>query len=73
MVQACIAKPGTIDGTARPQGMFMSMLSSVGRSFIGLPSVHVKQIGATLLKQAVEGIEKETLLNEDLVRIGVGF
>jgi hypothetical protein len=48
----------------------MSVLSTIGCAIIGLPRVDNSEIAATLLKQAVEGIEKETLLNEDLVRIG---
>lgn len=44
--------------------------STIMRSLIGLPRVELDEIAATLLAQAVNGIEKETLLNEDLVRIG---
>lgn len=66
----CIAKPGLIDGPDRRQGLVMNALSTVGRSIIGLPKVDVSQIAATLLKQAIKGIEKETLLNEDLIIIG---
>ncbi|KAF5879573.1 putative nucleoside-diphosphate-sugar epimerase protein [Botrytis fragariae] len=69
-VEACIAKPGLIDGPDRRQGLVGSVLSTIGRSLIGLPKVDVSQIAATLLEQAVKGIEKETLSNEDLVRIG---
>ncbi|THV46843.1 hypothetical protein BGAL_0355g00020 [Botrytis galanthina] len=69
-VQACIAKPGLIDGPDRRQGLAGSVLSAIGRSLIGLPKVDVSQIAATLLEQAVKGIEKETLSNEDLIRIG---
>ncbi|KAF7941360.1 hypothetical protein BELL_0017g00150 [Botrytis elliptica] len=69
-VEACIAKPGLIDGPDRRQGLVGSVLSTIGRSLIGLPKVDVSQIAATLLEQAVKGIEKETLSNKDLVRIG---
>ncbi|KAM0167078.1 hypothetical protein ACHAQE_000707 [Botrytis cinerea] len=69
-VEACIAKPGLIDGPDRRQGLVVSVLSTIGRRLIGLPIVDVSQIAATLLEHAVNGIEKETLLNEDLVRIG---
>jgi hypothetical protein len=37
---------------------------------VGVPKVQVSQIGAALINQAVGGLEKETLLNKDLVRIG---
>ncbi|KAF7907561.1 uncharacterized protein EAF01_005147 [Botrytis porri] len=70
MVEVCIAKPGLIDGPDHRQGWVGSVLSTIGRSLIGLPKVDVGQIAATLLEQAVKGIEKETLSNEDLVRIG---
>ncbi|TGO30998.1 hypothetical protein BPAE_0002g00910 [Botrytis paeoniae] len=68
-VEAFIAKPGLIDRPDRRQGLVGSVLSTIGRSLIGLPKVDVSQIAATLLEQAVKGIEKETLSNEDLVRI----
>ena len=32
--------------------------------------VELVEVAATMLDQAVNGIEKETLLNEDLVQIG---
>lgn len=48
----------------------MSVLSNIGCTIIGLPREDVSEVAATLLRQAVEGIEKETVLNEDLVRIG---
>lgn len=69
-MEACVAKPGLIDGPDRRQGLVGSVLSTIGRSLIGLPKVDVSQIAATLLEQAVKGIEKETLSNEDLIRIG---
>ncbi|KAJ8058297.1 hypothetical protein OCU04_012491 [Sclerotinia nivalis] len=69
IVKACIAKPGLIDAPGK-RGPVMQVVSTIGRTLIGLPKVEVSEIAATLLKQAVDGIEKETLLNEDLVRIG---
>ncbi|KAH8807463.1 hypothetical protein F5884DRAFT_899859 [Xylogone sp. PMI_703] len=68
-VSACVAKPGLIDGPGRT-GMIMTALQTVGTTIIGLPRVGVSEVSATLLDQAVNGFEKETLLNEDLVRIG---
>jgi len=68
-VQGCIAKPGLIDAPGR-QGILLKVASTIGRSIIGLPKVDVSEIASTLLKQAVDGIEKETLLNEDLITIG---
>ncbi|KJZ75230.1 hypothetical protein HIM_05424 [Hirsutella minnesotensis 3608] len=68
-VDAAVAKPGLIDAPGK-WGVMMKAASNVGRYLIGLPEVQVSEIAATLLDQAVNGIEKDTLLNEDLVRIG---
>jgi len=68
-VDACVAKPGLIDAPGRT-GLMMKAVQSVGRSLIGLPTVDVSEIAAALLDQAIKGIEKDTLLNEDLIRIG---
>ncbi|KAH8698435.1 putative nucleoside-diphosphate-sugar epimerase [Talaromyces proteolyticus] len=68
-VQACITRPGIISAPGR-MGIGMTVLSTIGRSIIGLPKVEVSEIATTMIEQAVNGIEKETLLNEDLVRIG---
>ncbi|KFY36807.1 hypothetical protein V495_07585 [Pseudogymnoascus sp. VKM F-4514 (FW-929)] len=68
-VEACVAKPGIIDAPGRT-GLVMSVVGSIGRAIIGLPILDVSEIAATLLQQAINGIEKETLLNDDLVRIG---
>ncbi|KUJ13417.1 putative nucleoside-diphosphate-sugar epimerase [Mollisia scopiformis] len=68
-VEACVAKPGLIDAPGHSnfvQGIMKSVLCAV----VGLPRVELNQIASTLIQQAVTGIEKETLLNEDLVRIG---
>jgi len=67
-VEACIAKPGLIDAIDVP--MATTMFRAVLRTVVGLPRVHVSEIAAALIKQAVNGVERETLLNEDLVEIG---
>lgn len=36
----------------------------------GVPKLNVDQIAASLIDQAIKGFEKETLLNEDMIRIG---
>lgn len=36
----------------------------------GLPLVELRDIVAAMLDQVVNGFEKDTLLNDDLVRIG---
>ncbi|KAI2462718.1 hypothetical protein F4781DRAFT_438240 [Annulohypoxylon bovei var. microspora] len=71
-VEVCVAKPGMIDAPGK-SGMLMNAVKTVGRAIIGLPKVDVSEISATLLDQAVNGFGKETLQNEDLVRIGQGI
>ncbi|PHH89655.1 hypothetical protein CDD83_5573 [Cordyceps sp. RAO-2017] len=68
-LQVAVAKPGLIDGPGRA-GPVMKAAQTVGRTIIGLPEVKVGQIAAALLDQAVNGIETDTLENDDLVRIG---
>jgi hypothetical protein len=68
-IEACVTKPGIIDAPGRT-GPVMKVLGSIGRAIISLPILDVGEIAATLLQQAVNGIEKDTLLHEDLVRIG---
>lgn len=65
-----MAKPGLIDGPDRRQGLLIKTVSTIGRTIIGLPKVDVSQIAATLLEQAMNGIQKETLSNDDLITIG---
>lgn len=64
-----IARPGLIDAPGK-RGVVMSVLSMIGCAVIGLPRVENREVAATLLRQVVEGIEKGTLSNEDLVSIG---
>lgn len=52
--------------------MAKKKLMAVICTVVGLPKIDVSQISATLIDQAVNGIEKETFLNRDLVRIGNG-
>ncbi|EEA18734.1 hypothetical protein TMatcc_010724 [Talaromyces marneffei ATCC 18224] len=68
-VQVCITRPGLIYAPGHMSTLTV-VASTIMRSLIGLPRVELDEIAATLLAQAVNGIEKETLLNEDLVRIG---
>lgn len=50
--------------------MMTKALQTVGRSMIGLPKIQLNEVAAALLDQAINGFDKETLMNEDLVRIG---
>ncbi|KUL86756.1 hypothetical protein ZTR_04781 [Talaromyces verruculosus] len=65
-VQICITRPGLIYAPGH-MSTLMVVASTIMRSLIGLPRVELDEIAATLLDQAVNGIEKETLLNEDLL------
>lgn len=64
-----MAKPGLI---VQPEKMnlFRKATVAIWLTLIGLPQVTLSEIAATLLDQAVNGFEKEDLLNEDLIRIG---
>ncbi|KAI5917888.1 hypothetical protein F4810DRAFT_715990 [Camillea tinctor] len=57
-VASCIAKPGMIKGP----GMEVRIVP-------GLPEIELHDIATTLLDQVVNGFEKDTLSNDDMVRI----
>lgn len=59
VVQSQIAKSGFINapGKITPQ-------------VPGLPTIELAHISAALLNQAVEGFEKDTMLSDDMTRIG---
>ncbi|KAK4110896.1 hypothetical protein N656DRAFT_790777 [Canariomyces notabilis] len=65
-VEACIAKPGVINGPGKESTLFKRAFFSL----IGVPKIHVSEISAALLSQVVNGFEKDTLMSEDLSRIG---
>lgn len=58
-VVGCIAKPGKIT----VPGMAV-------RAVPGLPSIELRHMAAALLDQIVNGFEKDTLSNDDMIRIG---
>ncbi|KAI0116115.1 hypothetical protein F4776DRAFT_637955 [Hypoxylon sp. NC0597] len=58
-VVPCIAKPGMIIGLGRDPPVAPD-----------LPKIELRDIAAALLDQAVHGLEKDTLSNDDMVRIG---
>ena len=64
-VEAAIAKPGLINGP----GKSSPILQRVFLALIGLPKIQVSDISAALIHQVVNGFEKDTLLNGDMVRI----
>ncbi|TVY64300.1 hypothetical protein LSUE1_G006817 [Lachnellula suecica] len=67
-VEASTAKPGMISGPDVPwtQAIAKTIISTV----VGLPRVEVSEIAAAMITAVVGGFEKDTYLNEDLVRIG---
>ncbi|OTA56651.1 hypothetical protein K449DRAFT_416342 [Hypoxylon sp. EC38] len=58
-VVPCIAKPGMIVNSGREPPIAP-----------GLPKIELRDIAAALLDQAVHGLEKYALSNDDMVRIG---
>ncbi|KFZ09904.1 hypothetical protein V501_05438 [Pseudogymnoascus sp. VKM F-4519 (FW-2642)] len=66
-VEACVVKPGLVDGET---GSIVRAMQTVGCYMINMPRVEVCDLAAALLQQVVEGFDSDTLLNEDLVRIG---
>ncbi|KAI2785076.1 hypothetical protein F4815DRAFT_440310 [Daldinia loculata] len=58
-VQSCVTKSGLIEAPGRER-----------RIIPGLPIINLREFAAALLDQVVNGLEKDTLLNDDMVRIG---
>ncbi|RYP89866.1 hypothetical protein DL770_004018 [Monosporascus sp. CRB-9-2] len=58
-VVSCIAKPGMIAGPGRDLPVVP-----------GLPKIELRDFAAALLDQVVNGFEKDTLSNDDMIRIG---
>ncbi|KAK5988629.1 hypothetical protein PT974_10115 [Cladobotryum mycophilum] len=78
-IEAFVAKPGLIQGdrgagaTTKNPGLISKIMQTVITTVIGLPKVEVGHIAATLLKVAIDGSDQETLLNDDMTRIGKEF
>jgi hypothetical protein len=70
-VEVCIAQPGfVVNSTTWSQVLvanFRRILDLFGRP---LPNVQHNELAAAVINQVMDGFEKETLLNADLVRIG---
>lgn len=45
-------------------------MMTVLRTVIGLPKIQLRDMAAALLDQVVNGFEKDTLGNGDMIRIG---
>ena len=68
-VVSVIARPGIVDAPGRTDFM-LGFFGAIARTIIGLPKVHVTEISVALLTSSINGCDKDTLLNEDLVQIG---
>lgn len=68
-VDVGVAKPGII---VKPGLSLASIAATMGSAFSVLSTVGLEECAAAMLDQAVNGFEKETMLNEDLKRIGQG-
>ncbi|RSL68067.1 hypothetical protein CEP54_002924 [Fusarium duplospermum] len=67
-LNACVFKPGLIN-TANTS-ILVKGIQSVARVLIGLPSIQRDEVAAALLEKAVNGFEKDTYLNDELIEIG---
>ncbi|KAH0499066.1 hypothetical protein TgHK011_006283 [Trichoderma gracile] len=68
-IEACIVKPGFIRD-AENGSFLLNAFQNVVSSVISVPVVYLHDVAATLLAQALDGIEKETLECADIARIG---
>ncbi|CRL20760.1 NAD(P)-binding domain [Penicillium camemberti] len=70
-VEVCIARPGVIaNSTTWSRALVANLFRIINRFGRTLPSIQRSELAAAVLNQARDGIEKRTLLNADLVRLG---
>lgn len=70
-VEVCIAQPGVVTNSSTWSRAAVATVFKVTNAITGaIANVSRKQVAAAVLNQAVHGFEKETLSNNDLVRIG---
>ncbi|CAG8898784.1 unnamed protein product [Penicillium egyptiacum] len=70
-VEVCIARPGMIANSSTWSRALVANLFRIVNLFgRPLPNIQQSQLAAAVLNQVVDGFEKETLLNADLVRLG---
>ncbi|KAJ5710069.1 hypothetical protein N7493_009661 [Penicillium malachiteum] len=69
--QICIAQPGVVtNSTTWSRAALAFLFRGVNLFTRRIPNVDRNELSAAVLHQAVYGFEKETLLNNDLVRLG---
>ena len=66
-IDASVAKPGLI---LQPGSMLHWLRATVLWWIASVPSISVVETSAAMLEQVLDGFEKDTLMNNDLVRIG---
>ena len=70
-VEVCIARPGVIANSSTWSRALVANLFRIVNLFgRPLPYVQRSQLAAAVLIQVMDGFEKQTLSNADLVRIG---
>ncbi|KAJ5465495.1 hypothetical protein N7530_009282 [Penicillium desertorum] len=70
-VEVCIARPGVIANSSIWSRALVANLFRIVNLFgRPLPNIQRSQLAAAVLQQVMDGFEKETLSNADLVRIG---
>jgi hypothetical protein len=63
-----VARSGLIEGPGI--GVLKRLRNRALQTVINLPGIHLNVISAALLDQSINGFEKDTLMTEDMVRIG---
>ncbi|KAJ5922023.1 hypothetical protein N7516_009726 [Penicillium verrucosum] len=70
-VEVCIARPGVIaNSTTWSRALVVNLFRIINRFGRTLPSIQRSELAAAVLNQVMDGFEKKTLLNADLVRLG---
>lgn len=70
-VEVCIARPGVIaNSTTWSRTLVVNLFRIINRFGRTLPNIQRSELAAAVLNQVMDGFEKETLLNADLVRLG---
>ncbi|EEU40041.1 uncharacterized protein NECHADRAFT_102411 [Fusarium vanettenii 77-13-4] len=67
-LKACVFKPGLIN--TEHTGLLVKGIQGVARVLIGLPTIQRDEMVAALLDKAMNGFEKDTFVNEELIEIG---
>ncbi|KAJ5592334.1 hypothetical protein N7537_009238 [Penicillium hordei] len=70
-LEVCIAQPGVIANyTTWSRALVANLWRIINRFGQSLPSIQRSELAAAVLSQVMDGFEKRTLANSDLVRLG---